>query len=127
VDSWTSFAGVGDPNPHVGFLEARGFMNTTKEVNRTMRVRDFQQNYFKSEHRNGLISSSNDLKSSWSSVLFSTLRVDVFITVLWPLGPAKGNGSIQNSIPYMLRRKSFETTVFKFSFIGHITRELLAA
>jgi hypothetical protein len=32
VDSWTSFARTGNPNPEMGFLEARGFTNTTRLV-----------------------------------------------------------------------------------------------
>ncbi|KAK3079717.1 hypothetical protein LTS18_004073 [Coniosporium uncinatum] len=32
LDSWTAFAKMGNPNPDVRFLEARGFVNTTRAV-----------------------------------------------------------------------------------------------
>ncbi|KAK3079087.1 hypothetical protein LTS18_005774, partial [Coniosporium uncinatum] len=32
LDSWTAFARMGNPNPDVRFLEARGFINTTRAV-----------------------------------------------------------------------------------------------
>ncbi|KAJ5746437.1 hypothetical protein N7520_011619 [Penicillium odoratum] len=35
LDSWASFARSADPTPDLGFLKARGYVNTTKEVERT--------------------------------------------------------------------------------------------
>ncbi|KAF2019380.1 cholinesterase [Aaosphaeria arxii CBS 175.79] len=35
VDTWTAFARGGDPNPNMGFLRARGFLNTSSAIERT--------------------------------------------------------------------------------------------
>jgi hypothetical protein len=35
VDTWSAFARTGDPVPDIGFLEARGFVNTTKYVEKS--------------------------------------------------------------------------------------------
>jgi hypothetical protein len=35
VDTWSAFARTGTPVPDVGFLEARGFVNTTKYVEKS--------------------------------------------------------------------------------------------
>lgn len=35
VDSWTSFARTYDPNPNPAYLEARGFTNTTAEIQKS--------------------------------------------------------------------------------------------
>ncbi|KAG4430270.1 hypothetical protein IFR05_014249 [Cadophora sp. M221] len=43
VDSWTSFARTGDPNPERGFLVARGFGSTREEVDRAGRWRPVEK------------------------------------------------------------------------------------
>ncbi|KAJ5656772.1 hypothetical protein N7507_008722 [Penicillium longicatenatum] len=47
LDSWASFARSADPTPDLGFLKARGYVNTTKEVERTGSWERFQKGSYK--------------------------------------------------------------------------------
>ncbi|KAJ5897507.1 Carboxylesterase type B [Penicillium tannophilum] len=47
LDSWASFARSADPTPDLRFLEARGYVNTTREVERTGSWDRFQEGSYK--------------------------------------------------------------------------------
>ncbi|KAJ5278962.1 hypothetical protein N7478_004334 [Penicillium angulare] len=47
LDSWASFARSADPTPSLDFLEARGYVNTTRQIEETEKWLPFQGNQYK--------------------------------------------------------------------------------